>query len=240
LSIVGTVTPKEADRAMSLKTWWALPLIQPMARHLVVLVVNRTSLTANHVTMMAIAFRLVTFFCFLFASRSLLIVGAISYFFAYVCDCADGTIARIKNESSELGRYLDHVSDLVGDVLILGALSWSQNLLMEPWVWAMAFMHIAECYMSYLAGFAISSHEGTLGGFSLFRRFNHYRQWFFAKNVKSFFSFPDYTALVFVLCPLLGIPSVGLSVGFYFLLIIILYTVLASFVTIHTAETFFP
>lgn len=240
MSVVAGVTPKEADRTMSLKTWWALPMIQPLSRHLVVLVINRTSLTANHVTAMAIVLRLVTFFCFLLASRSLLVVGAVSYFFAYVCDCADGTIARMKNESSELGRYLDHVSDLVGDICILGALSWSQNLFMEPWVWAMAFMHIAECYMSYLAGFVIDGHEGGLNDFALFRRFNHYRQWFFAKNLKSFFSFPDYTALVFVFCPLLGVPALGLSVGFYFLLTIVLYTVLATFVTIHTDEVLFP
>lgn len=61
----------------------------------------------------------------------------------------------------------------------------------------------------------------------------------FWENLKSFFSFPDYTALVFVVCPLIGVPALGLSVGFYFLLTIVLYTVMATFVTIHTDEVFF-
>ena len=230
---------KLADAAMSLKTWWGLIFIYPLARRFTVFIVNRTRISANQITFCAIVLRMVTAAYFLSGSRHGLIIGAIAYYLAYVCDCSDGTVARIRNQSSELGRYLDHVSDLVGDVLILGALAWSQGLLLSPFVLAMAFMHIAECYMSYLAGFAIGSFsDGKLD--KVFAPFNRYRSWWFSRNIKSSISFPDYCALVFVFCPLLNIPAVGLQYGFFVLLAICLYTVLSTFVTLHTTETRFP
>lgn len=236
----GDIDENTADAAMSLKTWWAIPFVQPLSRKLVVFVVNRTSFTANHITSLGMIFRFITLLLFLYGDRYALVAGAFSYYLAYVCDCADGTVARIKKQSTELGRYLDHLSDLVGDILILLVLAWSQGLIASTWIWAMVFMHIAECYMSYLSGFALSCHQGTLGHIGLIKKYNRYRSWFFERNVKSFFSFPDYTALVFVVCPLLGVPAVGLQVGFYCLLGICLYTVLSTFVSIHSGENYFP
>ncbi len=234
------ITESQADAAMSLKTWWALPFIQPVSRKLVVYVVNRTSLTANHITFSAIAFRLITMICFLTNSYPGLIIGALSYYLAYVGDCADGTVARINKQSSELGRYLDHMSDLVGDILILLCLAWSQGMLSSLWIWAMLFMHVAECYISYLMGFAVKQHKGTLGTFPFFQWYNRYRQWWFQRNIKSFLSFPDYTALIFVFFPLFGMPGLGLQVGFYMLMMVVSYTIFSTFVSLHTDMKPFP
>lgn len=238
--IRSSLSEDQANEAMSLKTWWAIPFVQPISRKLVVYIVNHTSITANQITSLGIIFRLVTMGCFLTHSYSLAVVGALSYYLAYVCDCADGTVARIKQQSSELGRYLDHMSDLIGDILILLSLAWSQGVFFTYWIWAMVFMHIAECYISYLTGFVVKQHKGTLGNFPIFHYFNIYRQWWFQRNTKSFFSFPDYNALVFVLFPLLGRPSQGLEIGFYVLIFIVFYTIFSTFVSIHTDEKQFP
>jgi len=234
------IDQKQADAGMSLKTWWALLCIYPLARPLTVFIVNQTRITPNQITFAAIGLRLITAGCFLTGTRWGLIVGALTYYLAYVCDCTDGTVARIKKQASELGRYLDHVADLVGDVLILAVLAWTQNLLFTPLVFGMLFMHISECYMSYLAGFAISPVNQGQPSFALFGQVNRYRRWWFDRNIKSFFSFPDYTALVFVIFPLLGFPAAGLQVGFYFLLVIVCYTVFSTFVSLHTGERRFP
>jgi len=234
------ITCSDVKSKLPLKTWWAILLVLPLSVRLIQFVVNRTRLSPNLITLLGLFLRLVTAGLFLSAGRIELVVGALCYTAAYVCDCTDGAVARLTGRTSEFGRYLDHISDLLGDVLILLALAWSQNLISTPWIWAMVFMHIAECYISYLCGFVVKNHEGGLSHFILFRWFNRYRLWFFERNIKSFFSFPDYTALVFVVFPLLGLPSLGLQVGFYFLLIIVLYTVKSTFVSIHTDVKQFP
>ena len=234
------ITCSDVKSKLPLKTWWAMLLVLPVSVRAIQFVVNRTSLSPNLITIFGLLLRLVTAGLFLSAGRIELAAGALCYVAAYVCDCTDGAVARLTGKTSEFGRYLDHISDLLGDILILLALSWSQNLISAPWIWAMVFMHIAECYISYLCGFILKNHEGGLSTFILFRWFNRYRSWFFSRNLKSFFSFPDYTALVFVVFPLLGLPSLGLQVGFYFLLIIVLYTVKSTFVCIHTDVKQFP
>jgi phosphatidylglycerophosphate synthase len=229
----------QADAGMSLKTWWALLFIYPLARPLTMYVVNKTQITPNQITFCAMGLRLLTVACFVVGTGWGLIVGAIAYFLAYVCDCTDGTVARITGKTSELGRYLDHVADLIGDILILAALGWSQGLLLTPLLLGLAFMHIAESYISYLSGFAIPAAKGA-SSFFLFRWVNCYRDWWFRRNIKSFVSFPDYAALIFVVFPLLGQPIVGLQIGFYVLLVVVCYTVFSTFVSLHTGERRFP
>jgi hypothetical protein len=91
-----------------------------------------------------------------------------------------------------------------------------------------------------LAGFALKQHTGQLGYVSLLRWFNVYRNWWFKRNIKSFFSFPDYTAIIFVLFPLLGMPSVGIRIGFWFLLLVYAYTLISTFAAIHSDTKQFP
>ena len=231
---------KQADAAMSLKTWWALCFIYPLARPLTVFFVNKTTISPNQITLAAIVLRVFTALCFFVGGYVFLVFGALFYFLAYVCDCTDGTVARITGQTSELGRYLDHVADLVGDVVILLVLAGSQGLLGTPMIFGMMFMHVAESYISYLSGFAIATEKSDKPSFALFTLVNRYRRWWFDKNIKSFFSFPDYTAFIFVLFPLLGRPAAGLHIGFYLLLLIVFYTVFSTFVSIHTGERRFP
>jgi len=234
------ISRADIEAGLPLKTWWAMLLVLPVSVRVIQFVVNRTNLSPNLITLLGLVLRLVTAALFLSAGRIELVTGALCYVAAYVCDCTDGAVARLTGRTSEFGRYLDHISDLLGDILILLALAWSQCLISASWIWAMVFMHIAESYVSYLCGFVLKSRDGELSHFILFRWFNCYRSWFFKRNLKSFFSFPDYTALVFVVFPLLGLPLLGLQVGFYFLLIIVLYTVKSTFVSIHTDVKLFP
>lgn len=231
---------KQADAAMSLKTWWALIFIYPLARPLTVFLVNKTNVSPNQVTLTAIFFRFLTVCCFFVGDHSALAVGALFYYLAYVCDCTDGTVARIKRQSSELGRYLDHVADLVGDIIILIVLAGSQGLLIQPFIWGMVILHMCESYISYLSGFSIKNNNGLMADQYLFRKVNQYRNWWFRKNIKSFVSFPDYTAVVFVLFPLLGLPEFGLRFGFFLLLIVLSYTIFSTFVSLHTNDNRFP
>jgi len=234
------ISRADIEAGLPLKTWWAMLLVLPVSVRVIQFVSNRTNLSPNLITLLGLFLKLVTAGLFFFGERIGLVAGALCYVTAYICDCTDGAVARLTGKTSEFGRYLDHVSDLVGDILILLALAWSQDLVTQPWLWAMVFIHVSECYISYLCGFVLKTHDGDLSSFVLFRWFNRYRSWFFNRNIKSFVSFPDYTALVFVVFPLLGLPLLGLQVGFYFLLIVVLYTVNSTFVSIHTDVKLFP
>ena len=234
------ISHTDIEAGLPLKTWWATILVLPISVRLIAYLVNRTDISPNTITVIGLSLRLLTALLFVMATPTAMFAGAMAYIAAYICDCSDGAVARIIGKTSEFGRYLDHVSDLVGDILILFALSWSQQLITQPWIWAMAFMHIAECYISYLSGFVLKSHVGSLGNFVLLRLFNRYRNWFFKRNLKSFFSFPDYTAAVFVIFPRMGLAEDGLKIGFWFLLLIIIYTVKSTFVSIHSEVKQFP
>jgi len=235
-------TLKRVNEKLVLRSWWASFGVLPLANRLVVLVCNYTELTPNQITAVSSVFRLLSAVCFLGGSRWGLVAGALSYYLAYVIDCVDGPVARLKGKTSTFGRYFDHLSDLIGDLLILAALAFGQGMHFTPMVMAMLFMHIAESYISYLANMALESRsvQGVQAGGGPLHWFLNYRRFFFSRNFKSFLSFPDYEALTLLTFPLIGLPVLGLQVGFYFLLATTLYTVLSSFLSIHTGERRFP
>lgn len=235
---------RQVNDKLVLRSWWASFGVLPLANRLVVLVCNYTELTPNQITTVSSVFRLLAAFCFLGGSRWGLVAGALSYYLAYVIDCVDGPVARLKGKTSTFGRYFDHLCDLVGDILILAALAYGQGLLFSPLVLAILFMHIAESYISYLTNMLLgvprdpkNQTEYSWGPLVWFLK---YRQFFFARNFKSFLSFPDYEALTLFVFPLIGLPILGLQIGFYVLLMTTLYTVFSSFVSIHTGDSRFP
>ena len=227
------------EKYFALRSWWVILLHKYFSMKLLQFVINKHNITPNQLTFISIFFRFLTFISFIHISKFSLIAGGIFYFIAYGFDCIDGTLARLTGKTSNLGRYLDHVSDLVGDILILIALASSLNMLFTPMVLGMILMHLAESYISYIAGFAIEKNTGQ-SQFFIFKIINSYRNWWFKRNYKSFLSFPDYTAFVFILMPILNLPEKGLEIGFYLLLIIICYTIFSTFVSIHTGEKRFP
>ncbi len=231
------ITLKDIEYVLPLKTWYASIFVLPIAKILILFFSKRKILTPNQITLIAFLFRIITAIMFL---QRYFIWGSIFYYLAYVLDCVDGSVARLTNKTSNFGRYLDHVSDLTGDIVVLISLAYSVGIPFKPLVLAMMFMHITENFISYLAGFALKSKDEALDNFVLFRIFNTYRKWWFNKNFKSFLSFPDYTAFVFIVMPILGMPQKGLFVGFYLLFIIVSYTIFSIFVSLHTKENRFP
>lgn len=235
---------QQVNEKLVLRSWWASFGVLPLANRLVVLVSNYTELTPNQITAVSSVFRLLSALCFLGGSQWGLVIGALCYYLAYVIDCIDGPVARLKGKTTAFGRYFDHLSDLVGDILILAALAYGQGLLFTPLVLAMLFMHVAESYISYLTNLALGAHSGKENQVGsrcgLLNWFINYRQFFFSRNFKSFLSFPDYEALTLLFFPLVGLPVLGLRLGFYVLLTTTIYTVCSSFVSIHAGERHFP
>lgn len=237
-------TLQQVNEKLVLRSWWPSFGVLPLANRLVVVICNYTELSPNQITAVSSTLRLLAAFCFFGGSRLGLIFGALSYYLAYVVDCVDGPVARLKGKASTFGRYFDHLSDLIGDILILAALAHGQGLLFTSLVLGLLFMHVAESYISYLANLALDARGAQIShvGFRCgpLNWFLNYRRFFFARNFKTFLSFPDYEVLTLFVFPLLGLPVLGLQVGFYVLLTTTLYTVFSSFVSIHTGDRRFP
>ena len=229
----------DVERTLPLKTWYASILVLPLAKRISLFLSNYRIFTPTQITIAAFCLRLLTAIMFAFGLYQYLMLGSFLYYFAYVLDCVDGSVARLTCQTTEFGRYLDHVSDLVGDILVLCSLAYSQEILFNYMILGMIFMHISESYISYLAGYAIEEAK-VRSDFYLILVFNKYRHWWFKKNFKSFLSFPDYTAFVFIFMPMLNMPKKGLEIGFYILLIVVSYTILSTFVSLHTGEKRFP
>jgi phosphatidylglycerophosphate synthase len=235
-------TLADVEGLLALKTWWASIFVLPAANRLVTLAANRSNISPNQITILSLLFRIGSGLAFLTATRGGLFVGAVCYYFAYVLDCVDGPVARLTGRTSEFGRYLDHLSDLVGDIFILCCLALGQGLLFSALVLAMVFGHIVEYYVSFLASSIISNsnHQERKNANLLITSIQNYREFFFRKNFKSFLSFPDYEAMVFILFPLIGMPGTGLKIGFFLLLLVVSYTIFSTFITIMTRGDKFP
>lgn len=91
---------------------------------------HSTRITPNQVTLVSFAVALVAFVTLVFCpGRIGLVAAAAVLHIAFVLDCVDGQLARIKNLSSPVGAYLDFLMDEIKAVLLLGScavrLAWT-------------------------------------------------------------------------------------------------------------------
>jgi phosphatidylglycerophosphate synthase len=103
-------------RERSLKrrdAWWTIFLVDPLAIRLAVFAANRTSITPNHLTVLALLVGMGAAWLFWQATTTTLIVGALAYHFSFMLDCMDGKIARLKGTGSLFGTWLDWMFDRI-------------------------------------------------------------------------------------------------------------------------------
>ena len=101
-------------RARTLKerdSWWTVYLVDPIAVRLVRLFANRTSITPNQLTVVALFLGLGAAVCFAFGYWPLLILGAALYYVCFLVDCVDGKLARLTDTETIFGAWMDYVSD---------------------------------------------------------------------------------------------------------------------------------
>lgn len=80
---------------------------------------NRIGLTPNSVTLLGLAGSAIAAY---FVARGQLFIGGIIMLLAWPVDALDGTMARLRGESSDWGAFVDSVSDRYSELVILGAL----------------------------------------------------------------------------------------------------------------------
>jgi phosphatidylglycerophosphate synthase len=115
--------------------WWTVLLVDPLASRLVKVTANRTNITPNQLSFMALLLGLVSAGLFWNASTWALIVGALIYHLAFVLDCMDGKVARLKGTGSILGSWLDYVFDRIRVFICALALFGGQYRETDDWIY---------------------------------------------------------------------------------------------------------
>ncbi|RCV49765.1 CDP-alcohol phosphatidyltransferase family protein [Marinitenerispora sediminis] len=93
--------------------WWTVFLVDPLAARLVVWTANRTDITPNQITFGAGVLGLGSAVCFALGDWPWLLAGAVLFHLSFVLDCMDGKIARLKNNGSVFGAWVDFVFDRI-------------------------------------------------------------------------------------------------------------------------------
>jgi len=93
-------------------------IINPINIRLVKLV-GRTAMTPNHLTIIAFCLTVISALCFASVSWSIQAAGGGLLLFAFLLDCMDGDLARLKEMKSPLGAMLDPVFDRLGEIAVI-------------------------------------------------------------------------------------------------------------------------
>jgi phosphatidylglycerophosphate synthase len=101
--------------------FWNVYVARPLAAILLYFL-RRTPITPNQVTFLgAFAFLGVAAILVFVDDWTGMLLAAGALQFAYILDCADGQLARLKSMTSEVGAYLDFLIDEIKALLLVGA-----------------------------------------------------------------------------------------------------------------------
>lgn len=119
---------------------WTNYLYYPLSIRLVYLIRN-TKITPNAVTVSSLILALLGCVLFAFGDRAHVWTGLLLVQVSYVIDCADGQLARYKQQFSPIGGWLDQVADRIKEFAVYFSLAYGYTLVHANsgriWLWAM-------------------------------------------------------------------------------------------------------
>jgi phosphatidylglycerophosphate synthase len=121
-------------------TWFPTIFSGPVANRLVGWIDRYEAIHPNHVTLIGMLVACSAAFCFALGSYAAILAGALLIHLAFMLDCADGQLARLRGQTSPFGGVLDRVLDRVKLVIYLGGLALGASRSADSSVWAAAFL----------------------------------------------------------------------------------------------------
>ena len=104
---------RQAIEVSNVSDFWTNHVCRRIAA-VIVIIINPTPITPNIVTIVSFAVNMAANYQLL---NNQLSMAALLYFFAYVLDCADGQLARLRDVVSKFGRFFDPVLDGLKDLI---------------------------------------------------------------------------------------------------------------------------
>ena len=203
-----------AAGAKRLDYWWTElftdPLAVPLTRTLA-----RTNVSPNAVSVVALLLGASTGALFALGTRGSLLAGGIVFYVAFLVDCIDGKLARLRNLHSRRGAALDHVGDIVRRTSASAGLTvWLWRTHGDATVlWGLAYMASAYLFLE-LSGPEIGEQR-----WALLEKRSEGREGWRARLARRRLlpnpGMPDIQALAFVVGPVSGlvVPALGLAIA---------------------------
>lgn len=104
--------------------WWASIFSGPLANRFLEPICEIGFVTPNLITIASFGIGVLASLCFLKGTHFFLILGAILVQLSFIVDCMDGQLARYRQQFSDLGAWLDRVSDRIKDFLYFFCLAF--------------------------------------------------------------------------------------------------------------------
>lgn len=128
-------------------SWWTVWLVDPLAGRLVLFAANRTSVTANQLTVLALLLGLSAAACFAWGTWPFLLAGAVLYYSCFLVDCMDGKLARLTDSESMFGSWMDYAFDRFRVVVCAIALMGGQFVITDRVVFVWLALAVVFCDM---------------------------------------------------------------------------------------------
>ncbi len=104
---------RQAIEVSNVSDFWTNYVCRRIAA-VIVIIINPTPITPNIVTIVSFTVNMAANYQLL---NNQLAIAALLYFFAYVLDCSDGQLARLRDVVSKFGRFFDPVMDGLKDLI---------------------------------------------------------------------------------------------------------------------------
>jgi len=120
---------------------------------------KNTEVTPNQLTVISFLFGILSAVLFVVDSYWSTIYAIILYQICIVLDYADGTLARLKQQNSFLGIWLEAVLDPLREFFVIFGVCiglWNQYL--DPMIWILGFILIATNYMMDIEAITFESY----------------------------------------------------------------------------------
>jgi archaetidylinositol phosphate synthase len=110
--------------------------------------IRKTAITPNQLTVLSLIVAAIGCFGFALGTRPMVILGLILVQISYVFDCADGQLARYKQQFSALGGWLDQMADRIKEFLVYFSLAYGYTRFHAgASIWAFAMTGLFSLYL---------------------------------------------------------------------------------------------
>lgn len=240
---------KEVHEQTSIYCWWTLVTSRLYIEKITWLIINFTKMSANFITIIGF---FATFVIFYFLLEGQYLYALIFYVFTTWTDTIDGTVARLKKQTSFFGHVLDLITDRLKTALCTFGLLYTGYELNTERVLPVVLYYVVQFFFIYFNTFYVRIRDDVLNKDK--RVTDKFRKRTFDKieeNIKNY-SFPkrvvlnfmvflkkrrinvtpnnlDTDALVFVVAPIAGYFSIVAYAGSGILVFMTCITIIMAF-----------
>lgn len=98
---------RQIQKKWAKEEYWSFYVVRPISIYISLFITNKTKLSPNALTIIGIAFGLLSAAFFMLGSPAAVLIGCAFYQASYLIDCLDGEVARIVKKTSNFGIWLD-------------------------------------------------------------------------------------------------------------------------------------